>query len=196
MDAEQVVEKILADAKAEADKLKQQTDKKEAAEQEQFARQLKEYNAKTEILAREAAEEEKAHILATARMEIAKEYLAGKRSILDEVLAQAEKQLQNLPEKDYRDIIARLMLGIIETGDEEVIVGRQDKRIDHDFIKDINRQLGPDFKGNLRLSEDKQDISGGFILKRGKIKNNASFEVLLDRASKELEIELAQELFS
>jgi hypothetical protein len=45
------------------------------------------------------------------------------------------------------------------------------------------------------LSDQKQDIGAGFILKRGKIKTNVSIQVLLEQARKELEIELAKELF-
>ena len=41
----------------------------------------------------------------------------------------------------------------VETGDEEVIVGKNEKRIDQDFIKKVNRELGAGFKGNLRLSD-------------------------------------------
>jgi len=45
------------------------------------------------------------------------------------------------------------------------------------------------------LSDERQDLRGGFVLRRGKIKNNVSFEVLLNQARKKLEIELAKELF-
>jgi vacuolar-type H+-ATPase subunit E/Vma4 len=45
------------------------------------------------------------------------------------------------------------------------------------------------------LSGDRANIGGGFILKRGKIKNDVSVKVLLARARRELEIALAKELF-
>jgi vacuolar-type H+-ATPase subunit E/Vma4 len=45
------------------------------------------------------------------------------------------------------------------------------------------------------LADEKQDLGAGFILRRGKIKTNVSLDVLLERARKELEIELAKELF-
>jgi vacuolar-type H+-ATPase subunit E/Vma4 len=45
------------------------------------------------------------------------------------------------------------------------------------------------------LSDQRQELGGGFILKRGKIRTNVSFEVLLNQARKGLEIELAKELF-
>lgn len=196
MEAEQVVEKILADAKAEADKIKKEAEAKEAAEQAKLTKQLDEYNKQTEILAKKAGEDEESHILAAARMDIAKEYLTEKRKILNEVFEQARRQLQNLPDEEYRDLIKKLILDAVETGDEEVVVDTKEKRIDREFIKKINSELASSKKGNLRLSNQKQDIGAGFILKRGKIKTNVSMEVLLGQARKELEIELAKELFS
>jgi len=195
MEAEQVVEKILADAKAEADKIKKEAQAKEDAEQAKLSEQLDEYKKQTEILAKKASEDEKSHILAAARMDIAKEYLAEKRKILDEVFEQARRQLQNLPDEEYRALIKKLLLETLETGDEEVVIDTNENRIDHKFIKEVNRELGPGYKGNLRLSDERQSLGAGFILKRGKIKTNVSIEILLDQARKELEIELAKELF-
>ena len=196
MDAEQVVEKILADARGEAEKTTNEAKQKQNAEQAEFDTQLDEFHKQTEALAKKASEDKKAHILAAARMDIAKEYLAQKRKILDEVFREAQQQLKNLPNEDYQTLCSKLILKAVETGDEEVIVDNNETRIDQNFIKQINRQLGPGYKGNLRLSDERQNLGGGFILKRGKIKNNVSFEVLLNQARKELEIELAKELFS
>ena len=195
MEAEQVVEKILADAKAEADKIKKQADDQDAAEQAKLTEQLDEYKKQTELLAKKAGEDKKSHILAAARMDIAKEYLFEKRKILDEVFEQARRQLQNLPDEEYRTLIKKLLLDAVETGDEEVVVDTNEGRIDHEFIKQINRELGSGKKSDLKLSDEKQDIGAGFILKRGKIKTNVSIQVLLEQARKELEIELAKELF-
>ena len=195
MDAEQVVEKILADAKAEAEKIKSEAQEKENAEQVKLDEQLSDYKKQTDIIAQKAGEDKKAHLLAAARMDIAKDYLAEKRKILDEVFAQARQKLQNLPDGEYCKLMTKLMLKAVETGDEEVIVDNNEKRIDQKFIKNINRELGPGYKGNLRLADVRGNLGGGFILKRGKIKNNVSIEVLLAQARKELEIELAKKLF-
>lgn len=195
MGAEEVVEKILADARGEAEKIKKQAEEKEAAEQAKLAEQLDEYKKQTDILAQMAGQSRKSHLLATARMDIAKEYLAEKRKLLDEVFAQAADRLRNLPDEEYRKFMTKLMLEAIETGDEEVVVDNNETRIDQNFIKQINRNLGPGYKGNLRLAGVRQNLGAGFILRRGKIKNNVSIEVLLAQARKELEIELAKEMF-
>ncbi len=195
MGAEEVVEKILADAKAEAEKIKQQAEEKEADEQAQLAEQLDEFKKQTEALGLRAAQSKKSHLLAKGRMDIAKQLLAEKRKILDEVFAQARQRLGSLPDDQYRKLMAKLMSEVVETGDEEVIIDEEEKRIDHEFIKQVNRQLGCGYKGNLRLADERGNIGGGFVLRRGRINNNVTFNVLLTRARKELEIELAKELF-
>jgi vacuolar-type H+-ATPase subunit E/Vma4 len=91
--------------------------------------------------------------------------------------------------------MTKLMLEVVETGDEEVVVDSKEKRIDQKFIEKINQQLGHGRKGNLKLSEERANLGGGFILKRGKIRNDVSVGVLLAKAREGLEIELAKEIF-
>lgn len=196
MEAEQVIDKILADAGAEAEKIKTQADENEAAENAKFDEQLDEHGKQTKALAEKLGSEKKLHLLATARMDISKEHLAEKCRILDEVFDKARQQLQNLPDDQYRQLMTSLMLEAVETGDEEVLIDNDEKRIDAALIKQVNSKLGPDRKGNLKLAGEKLKIGGGFILRRGKIKNNVSLDVLLALARKELEIELAKDIFS
>lgn len=195
MEAEQVIEKILSDARAEAEKITKDAEQKQADEQAKLSQRLEQYKRQTERLAGEAAEDKRRRILAAARMQIAKDRLAEKARILDELFEQAEKKLKEMPDEEFFELMTRLMLAAVETGDEEVIVDKNETRIDHRFIKQVNRRLGPGYKGNLRLAEQKQDIGGGFVLRRGKIKNNVSFPVLLAQARNDLDIELAKQLF-
>ncbi len=196
MEAEQVIDKILADAKAEAEKIKTQADEKEAAEQAKFNEQLEEHKKQTNALAEKLGSEKKLHVLAAARMDIAKEHLAEKSRILDEVFDQARQQLQKLSDDQYKTLCTNLMLEAVETGDEEVIIDTNEKRIDEKFIKQINNKLGPERKGNLKLSRQTQPIGPGLNLKRGKIKNHVSLDVLLTQTRKDLEIDLVKDLFS
>ncbi|MBN1392006.1 MAG: V-type ATP synthase subunit E [Sedimentisphaerales bacterium] len=195
MEGEKVIEKIVSDARAEAQKIKNQADETRNAEQAKLDEQLKEFKKQTDALARKAGEEEKAHILAAAKMDIAKQLLAEKRKILDEVFGQARQQLENLSDEQYLKLMTKLMLEVVETGDEEVITDNNEKRIGQKFIDGVNQKLAPSRKGNLKLSQERAGLGMGFILKRGKIKNNVSIGVLLARAREQLEIELAKELF-
>ncbi|MBN1795484.1 MAG: V-type ATP synthase subunit E [Sedimentisphaerales bacterium] len=195
MKAEQVTEKILSDARAEAEEIKRQADEKQQAEQKQLDKQLAQFKEQTAALAQKAAEDKMARMLSAARMDIAKQYLAQKRKLLDEVFVKAKEQFSKLCDEEYLSLMKKLMHEAVETGDEEVVVDTNEKRIDFKFVKQANRELGPGYHGNLRLSEQRMNIGGGFILRRGQIQNNVSIGVLLDKAKKELEIELAKELF-
>ncbi|HPS54765.1 MAG TPA: V-type ATP synthase subunit E [Sedimentisphaerales bacterium] len=195
MDATELVDKILSDAKAEAEKITSQAEVTAKVEKAELDKKLAEYKAQTDALASKAGLEKKSRMLAAARMQIAKELLAEKRQIMDGVFKQAKQKLKSLPDEDYQKLMQKLMLKAVETGDEEVIVDSVDNRIDHKFIKNINRELGPGFKGNLRLSDHKEPIGAGFILRRGNIMNNVSLDVLISQSRKDMEIKLAKELF-
>ncbi|MCK4885816.1 MAG: hypothetical protein KAS96_00445, partial [Planctomycetes bacterium] len=118
MNATEIVDKILADANAEAAKIANQAEAAAKAEKAKLDGEMADYKAKTETLAAKAAQEKKSRMLAAARMDIAKEFLAEKRRILDEVFVQARHKLQNLPDEDYRKLMTKLILEAVETGDE------------------------------------------------------------------------------
>ncbi|MBE0534449.1 MAG: V-type ATP synthase subunit E [Phycisphaerae bacterium] len=195
MNAEQVVQKILADAQAEADGINAAADQRCAEIDAKLQKDLEAYAGETQTLAAEAARDKIARTLAGTRMEIRKEMLAVKRTLLDNVLATAAKRVAELPDEAYQKLISGLMVKAAETGDEEVVIGPRENRITDKLVKDVNRLLGPGYRGNLRLARDRADISGGFILRRGKVQINASIEVLIDQAREQLEMELTNDLF-
>ena len=196
MDAEQVVQKILSEAKAQAEQIKAEGQKKCNAEQARLNEQLDTYKTDTDALAKKAASDKKAHLLAAARMEISKEFLAEKQRILREVFEQARSRVGSLPDSEYAQFWSSLLVKAVETGKEEVIVDKNETRLDQSFIKQVNRRLSPGYQGNLRLASEKEDIGGGFVLRNEKIKNNVSLRVLLEQARSKLEIELAKDLFA
>lgn len=196
MNAEQVVEKILSEARAEAEKIKAAAAEKCAAAEAELNSELADYEKQTQAQAAQAAEDKKARVLATANMEIKKEYLAAKVALLNDVFQKVLERIKALSDSEYENLITSLMAKAVETGDEEVIIGAEEKRIDHALIKQVNRKLSPGYKGNLQLAQDRANIDGGFILRRGKIRVNVSIEVLLAEARDKFEMELVEELFA
>jgi len=196
MEPQQVVDKILDDANKEAQQIGTQALEKLNAQRQELQNQLREHEEQTKSLAEKEANTQKQRKLSAARMDIAKQKLAEKRKILEKVFEQARQQFKEMPEQDYLELINRLLLKTVETGDEEVIIDKDESRIDQDFIKEVNRKLGTGYKGNLRLSEKREYLDAGFVLKRGKVKTNLSLKLLLSQASDELEIELAKILFT
>lgn len=195
MNAEQVVEKILAQARSESEAILSEAKAKAATQQAQTQSELEAFTRQTESLAQAAADDKLRRMLAAARMANAKQVLAEKSHILDAVFEKALQKLGRLPDEQYLALMKKLMTRAIETGDEEVIVGRNEKRINEEFIKKVNRDLGTGFKGNLRLSAQRADIVGGFLLSRGRVQVNVSTEVLIRQAREAMEMQLAKELF-
>ena len=196
MDVKDVIEKILADAGAEAEKIKAEAKEKAEQLQAELDAELTDFARQTETLVSAAARERKAQILAAARMEIAKDDLAAKKQLLDEVFERAVTAVKNLSDEEYHELMKKLIIEAVVTGDEEIVIGKDEKRIDQKLVKEINRHLGSGFKGNLRLADDTVDIEAGFILRRGKIRTNAGIEVLLAPARENLESKLLAELLS
>jgi V/A-type H+-transporting ATPase subunit E len=196
MNAEQVIEKILSEANVQADVITSEAKAKAANAQSELEKKLADYRQETAILAEAAGKEHKEQMLASARMRLQKESLAAKCDLLDEAFIKAVVHVKDLSDNEYLSLIETLMIKAVETGNEEVIVGKNETRITDSFIKQVNRKLGTGFKGNLLLANEKANISGGFILRRGKVQINVSTEVLVDQARETLEMELAQELFA
>jgi vacuolar-type H+-ATPase subunit E/Vma4 len=129
-------------------------------------------------------------------MEAAKEYAAAKASLLNEVFTQARQKIEKLPDGEYHELMAKLMAAAVETGDEKVVPGRNDPRIDAKLVADVNARLKDKDKGKLTLSDEKHNFGNGFLLQRGKVRTNVSVDVLVGQARKDLEIEVARDLLS
>ena len=194
MEADQVVTKILSDARAQAEAIKKQAEEREAAEMAKVNEDLARFEQQTKTLVEKAAADERSQRLAVARMEAAKEYAAAKASLLDDVFTQARQRLEKLPDNEYRELMAKLMAAAVETGSEKVIAGKNDARIDAKLVADVNSRLKD--KGKLTLADEKHTFGGGFFLQRGRVRTNVSLTVLVEQARKDLEIEVAKDLFS
>lgn len=196
MKAEQVVEKILSQAQQEAQAILDQARSRIQQRRADLQGSRQNYAQQTEEKAKAAGEDKLARMLAAARMDLQKKRLAARVDLLNEVFEKARQKINALPEEAYLDLMSRLIMKAAQTGDEEVLVGAQETRLNQKCIKQINQKLGPGFKGNLRLSDEKADIDGGFILRRGNVRINASTGVLIEQMRQDLEIDLAAELFA
>jgi V/A-type H+-transporting ATPase subunit E len=189
----QVIEKILADARDEAARIKKRADEKYAGQKSGLDRELDAYRKQSRALAEKAQADKLSHALAAARMDIAKRHLAEKSGILDEIFAEAGRRLAGMPDGEYRSLMKKLIGQA--AGGGTVIVDTNEKRIDQGLLDEVNRESHGG-KGGLKLGGRRRHLGAGFILQRGKITINYSSAMLLDQARNELEIELAKELFS
>ena len=195
--ADRIIQRVLDDAQARAESIKAEaSEKADAIESE--ARE-KANRRKEHILeqASKSADEQKSRIIGVAQLEARKKLLAAKQEMIGEAFQKTLDEMSGLDDQEYLSVIRNLLLEITDTGTETVIFNERDKeRIREDFWKEVNTGLANQGKkGELQLSEETRPIKGGFILQRGGLEMNCSFESLLERKRDELEYEVAELLF-
>ncbi len=188
MSMQQVVERILSDANAEADAL---ISNAETA----AAKTLADASARAEAHHREVENEVRAKTenifekrAADARLESAKILLSEKRKVVDSVYGLALLRLVALEKEDCLKLAASLLEKYAEAGDE-VFFAENFK-----YAEDVARLSVVEKKG-LKLSERRLPLDGGMRLV-GKVSDkDLSYGALLATDKDEHQAELAKKLF-
>lgn len=111
---------------------------------------------------------------------IKKDELAKKSEITGSFLKDIENELKNLPEKEYFDLIKKLILKYAEKNDGELMLSEKDKkRMPKDFFKNVNDELKKDGRF-LTLCNSDIDADGGFMIKYGEVYENCTFSALIE----------------
>jgi len=197
MTIKDISEKIISDAKIQADKI---IAKAEDNANNIIKKGKKEAdNIKKMILYKlnQEASLKKSKILTEANLGVKKTILLEKQKIMEDVFGNALENILKLGNKDYHNFIKKLILDNIEKGDETIFIGSPDKnRISKDFIEDINKELkAKGKKGELRLSNSYLPMKGGIIIGSGTIRKNISLELLLKNVREESEMQISKILF-
>jgi len=197
MTIKDISEKIISDARIQADKIVAQAEdnanniikkgKKEADNIKNII--LYKYNQEASL--------RKSKILTEANLKAKKIILSEKQKIIENVFDKASESILKLNDKDYHSFIKKMILDNIETGDETIFINHSDrKKISESFIEDINKELkSKGEKGELKLSTSYLPIKGGVVIGSGKIRKNISLEFLLKKIREELEIQISKDLF-
>lgn len=181
-DAEEAARQIVAEGTAAADGIARDgQNRAEALKKELHAR------------AEQHAQEERNRITTLARLAARRELLDEKQALMDRVFDEAAERVSGMEKKDYRDFIAGFLRSTVETGDEEVLIGEKESRIDQAFLDSVSKELGKG--GGLKLAGERRPIDGGFILRSGRVETNCALSTILRDARERLETEVAAILF-
>lgn len=197
MSMKEIKEKILQDALDEKEKILKEAETKIINLKSKFGKEIE--SIQREILDRynqEAGLKEK-KIITEAILNSKKDILSEKQAIIANIFSEVLDRIVGLEDERYLSLLEKLILDNIETGDEIVYIGSQERQaINQKFINTINVKLkSQGKKGNLELSEKRVPIMGGVILGTREIRKNASLEVILEKIKDEIETELNQFLF-
>ena len=179
-DAQKEADEILSKAKAQAGSIAAKAEKEcseiQAGFDARFEAERPEIMKRREIV---------------ADIDVSKMMLAAKRKLIEDVYSGALNKMKKLSKADYLTLCTNLLNEGIKTKDEEVVVGSGEKYIDAAWIAAYNSTHGT----NLSLAAEKVDISGGFILNRGRISVNCSWEMLLKVSQEKQESDVVKRLF-
>jgi vacuolar-type H+-ATPase subunit E/Vma4 len=188
-----IKEKILRDAKADAEKILQEAKQKAAEIVQQSKKKVQDIRAETEVIAKDAKTKEIERRLSAARMQSRRAILQEKRTIIDAVFTEAKKRLLNLKKAEY----LRFIIGLIK---EEVTSGQATLVLSKNDIKKHGENIGKEILKASGVKEtapiETGDFDGGCIVKRQTYEFNATLDTILIRIKEQLESELQKTLFS
>lgn len=195
---EKITAKILEEANNEADNIIKQAQRDAQSiltEAEKVAeRKAQEILTKADV----EADEIRRKVKTVAELEMRKDLLAIKQSLLDAAFDSALNQLNALEGEDYEKVIGSMLEKAMMDGIQEIIVSQRDvQKLPLGFIDNINHRLSQQrgIKSQLKLSNETRDISGGFILKGENIEINSSFDSIIRMERDEIESSIARILF-
>lgn len=197
MSLEHILDKIIADAKAEAAGIEGKGTEEAERIRAAGEAQAKEVRERLIDRARQEAEERAARLLTLARLEARNIRLAAKQDAIDEAFAAALTRLQQLPEDEYHRLLVGLIVSAARSGQEEIILSPQDReRLGASLLTEANAALAAAGKpGRLTLADETRPTAGGCVLRDGPIEVNCTFETALRLAHDDLVPQVAARLF-
>ncbi|HOK62507.1 MAG TPA: V-type ATP synthase subunit E [Soehngenia sp.] len=179
---ENLTQKIMEDAKAEASRISEEADKKQKHIIDERVKEAKVISEKILEKKKLEADTLKERIVSSALRKVRNEELSAKQEVIDKVFGYAYMSLKDLKDEDYLKLLKK-MLENEDLSEEKVLkVPLGKKEIAKDLIKEE------------KIIEE-PSLESGFIIVDGNVIYNYSFRDILDEMREELETEIASYLF-
>lgn len=192
-----LLDSILEDAQKEAEKIRKKGREEAEALRTKYKAEAEQVRQNILEQARIKAADDKARRKIQAQMAAGRELLETKNRLLEEFFSALKERLTGMKDDEYRGLLRKLILRAVETGTEELFLSPADRRwLGESFLAGLNQELKKQGKkGALVYGSDVSDLTGGFLLRRGKIVHNYSLENLIASKKDELLPEIGKRLF-
>ena len=191
---EKITARIETDAKNEIAEILREGEAKAAKIRGDYQAQADAAAKEAAAAGKEAAQRQAERLEGAANMEAKKMLLAAKQSCMDAAFEKAHKQLLDLPDGQYSDLLAKIAAKASRSGKEEIILSAKDnKRVGAKVVEKANALLK---NGKLTLSGETREMDGGLILRDGQVEVNCAFETQLRVLREGMTAEVASILFS
>lgn len=186
-----ITEKIEQDARTEAEEILNRARELE----DQILRGAQEEAMRLQKEAQERFDKERPEVFRrreiVSKLDIEKLHLQAQRQLIREVYDRVLNNLINLDKDAYLQFCERLLAEAFETGQEVMHISINEKYIDRIWLDQFNNE----HQTNITLTDQRQNISGGFILDNGQISINCSWDMLLQNTKENMETEVVKRLF-
>lgn len=143
---------------------------------------------------RDAAEDEK-RAGSSRDMQRKQAYLAAKQEVIREVLDEAYEKVLNLDEKEYFELLEKMLEKHISPQDGVICFSKRDlERMPEGFSGKIKTAAAAK-GGSLTLDTKPAQIDGGFLLVYGGIEENCTIKAVFDSKKDELSDQINRLLF-
>ena len=186
-----IIEKILSDARQEADKIVSDAEAYANATLEKATAQAKEKVSNAEKSAEVAGVEYVGRRVTVAGLDLKKARLNAKIALLDDVYDKAVDAVRNVDDKDYKKLIEGMLDSSAEDGDVVTISKNDAKVLTKAFFDAYAKKRGI----SLSLSKYFGDFKGGVVLSGGGVDKNLTLEVEIKLLREQTESEIAGLLF-
>jgi V/A-type H+-transporting ATPase subunit E len=197
MSLEKIIERIKQDAKDQAEEIKKNASDASDKMIEEAKKQAEQVKAQALEEAKNEAVIHKQRLISAANLDLRKDILTEKQKAIDSAFKESMDTLLNMKDDEYQKIMIKMIVPNVVAGNEEIILSERDKaRLGKGSLDKINSEVSKaGKKGRLTISKDTYNILGGFVLKRGNIELNNSFESLFNSVREDLESEVSKVLF-
>ena len=221
---ETITQRIAQEAQGEAEGILDKARQEAAAIQERYQAQADKEAAELKGKNEKAAAQRQERLISAAQMEARKTLLSARQEMVERAYQRALEKLCSLPREQYVELLAAMLVRASSTGREEVVFSPEDRegagkaavaRANELQAKEAAPELplGDGVVANLlnkvaagvsafaqgtamlAVSEETRDISGGFILKDGRIEVNCTFDALVRAEREQTAGEVAKLLF-
>ena len=177
-----LISKILNDAKEEADKIVKSAEEKA---KQKYDLEIKKIATKKQTLLENARRERELlsdRIKSSANLKARNEKLKAKQIVIDKVINKLKTKLVNMNEKEYINYLNQNI-------DKKSITGKE-LIVKKEFLNKVKKEFP-----NAKVKEN-EFVTSGFIIEENGIQENYTFKVKLDFMRDELEVEISKLLFS
>lgn len=191
---DRIYDKIINDAKEQADKRLDEAKQKISVMKKAVKEQLDEKKQEQIELAEKEAENIIKRAVVNRNLEGKKQLLSVKQKVISKVFETAHVELMNMPEDDLLKMYKNLIIGSLEKGKNEIMLNEDDaKAIGQKLIDLLEKDIDSSFRVSLSshfIQDDK-----GVIVRNENIYSNSVFSSILKYKKQELETDIMKILF-